>query len=210
MVQENLVVPGEVLGVSEEFVNGFGTLEDAEGKIYAIFEGKIEKNSSKRSISIDASKIVRPLQSGDLVYGRIEDLYSSMALVTFQPVVNGNIYPSGGGSAFIRISELDDSYVQSLSDHIRIGDMIKAKIAEIKPLATYLTIKESTLGVISAYCSKDRFQMNLINNRFVCPNCSNSERRKIIGNSNKNQNQRPQFNSRSADFNSSRQNRHRL
>ncbi len=178
-----LSVPGEFLGVSEEFASGSGTYEDADGRIYADVLGEKNEDAASRAVNVKARKLVRPLQQGDLVYARVDDLYESMVLLRFEPVVpaNGPFSPAGNGAAFLRISELDNSYVERLQDFIRIGDIVKARVAEVKPLGIYLTIKDGDLGVLRAYCTRDRTEMVQEASDFRCPSCSRHETRKIPG-----------------------------
>lgn len=179
--QNQCSVPGQFLGVSEEFVGGPGTFEDPDGKIYSRALGTREEDASSRTVSVKAAKTIRPLSPGDMVVARVDDLYESMALVRFEPTPYGNITPAGNGSAFIRISELDNSYVERLQDYLRIGDVLRARVLEIKPLGTYLTLKGPDLGVVKAYCSRDRSEMALTGASYRCPSCGRTEARKIPG-----------------------------
>lgn len=174
-----IVKPGDSLGVSEEFVAGPGTFEE-NGKIYSMFYGVAERDSQERKISVKGRKEVRPLKEGDLVYGVVQQLYEAMTLVRFTPVVQGNEVPSGGDSAFIRISELQNGYVERLRDCVRTGDFLKARVLSISPLATYLTMKERDLGVVRALCSMCRAEMKPAQGGglFVCPSCGSREERK--------------------------------
>jgi exosome complex component CSL4 len=179
--QNQLSVPGQFLGVSEEFVGGPGTFEESDGKIYSKALGQMEEDSASRTVSVKATKTIRPLSQGDVVFARVDDLYESMALVNFQAAPYGSITPAGSGSAFIRISELDNSYVERLQDYLRIGDFVKARVVEIKTLGTYLTMKGPDLGVVRAFCSRDRSEMALVGSSYRCPNCGRTEARKIPG-----------------------------
>lgn len=173
-----IVNPGEQLGICEEFVAGPGTFEE-NGKIYSLFLGVAERDGQSRKISVIAAKQVRPLAEGDLVYGVVQQLYEAMTMVRFAPVAQGNQVPAGGDTAFIRISELQNGYVEQLRDCIRTGDIVKARVLQISALANYLTLKERDLGVIKALCSMCRAEMKPSQGGFfTCPYCGSREPRK--------------------------------
>ena len=176
------------MGVSEEFVGGPGTFEE-DGKIYAVAAGASGEDSQRR-LAVGAPRTVRPLAHGDLVYGIIQDLYDSIALVEFALVPqqaeksaadsnSGKVFPaSESRMAFLRISELTQGYVERLRDHIRIGDMLRARILEVKSLGIYLTIKDRDLGVVRAFCSYCRTELVDDGREFKCSYCGSQEQRK--------------------------------
>ncbi len=174
-----MTLPGEVLGVSEEFVAGPGTVEE-DGKIIAIAAGEGKTDALEHKLWVDARKIARPLAPGDPVYGIVQDLYESIALVEFQAMPQGGELPSSESRmAFVRISELDDGYVERLRDYLRIGDVIRARVLEVKALGIYLTLKDRELGVLRAFCSVCREEMRLQGREFACPQCGSREPRKL-------------------------------
>ncbi len=172
-----MVSPGDVLGVSEEYAAGEGTFEDG-GKIYSLFLGGLERDERQRKLAVRGRKVVRPLKEGDLVYGVVHHLYEMMTMVRFAPAQAGSERPANGDTAFIKISELQQGYVEKLRDCVRTGDAVKARVLDIAPLATYLTMKERDLGVIGALCSNCRKQMAFNGREFQCGACGSQEPRK--------------------------------
>lgn len=173
-----IVFPGAELGISEEFVAGPGTFEE-KGRIYSLFWGELERDGKARKVSVRGRRVVRPLKPGDFVYAVVHQLYEAMTMVKFAPVLQGNERPANGDTAFIRISELQNGYVERLRDCVRVGDVLKARVAQISPLATYLSIKDRELGVLKALCSLCRAEMELQGRVFACPSCGSREERKI-------------------------------
>ncbi len=172
-------LPGEFLGVVEEYAGGPDvTFEDADGKVYASVAGVRVSDAAARSVSVRARKLSRPLRAGDLVYARVVELYESMARLEFAAVPSKHARPAGQGSAFMRISEMDRGYVERLRDAVCTGDFVRARVLDIKPLGIYLTMKESDLGVVRAYCTKDRSPMQSMGRTFLCPTCGRREGRK--------------------------------
>lgn len=172
-----LAFPGQFLGVSEEFVSGPGTREE-EGKVYSMFFGELLRDERTHRVSVKPRKLVRPLKPGDLVYGVVHHLYDSMAMVKFSSLPSGGEFPANGDTAFLRISELMFGYVDRMGDCVRVGDVLRARVAQISPLATYLTVKERDLGVVLASCTNCRRENALSGQSFACVNCGWRQERK--------------------------------
>ena len=81
MDKKQIVSPGDELGTSEEFMPGEGTYE-SNGKIYSANVGTLEVDETTRVA------IIKPLTStpvilkvGDIVFGVVEDIRSSMIFI---------------------------------------------------------------------------------------------------------------------------------
>lgn len=166
-------VPGNFIATVEELTPGAGVLEE-EGKLYAAIQG--QKQVEGLGVSIKNSKATRRLAKGDLVYGLIQDVYDSVSLIEFQPVEKNIAVPNN--YAYLRISEIQKRYTETFGEHIKIGDFIKAKVVEVKPLGIYLTIAWPELGVVKAFCSNCRKEMKDEGRVFVCRECGSTETRK--------------------------------
>jgi exosome complex component CSL4 len=173
-----MVSPGEVIGTEEEFVGEDGTFSD-NGVIYAAVEGKVVENKERKAVSVASHKSAVPLQVGDLIYGRVKELYDSMAALEIEPLDPNVSVPTI--NAFIRISEISRGYADKFENYLRTGDIIKARIVEIKELGIYATMKETDLGVVKAFCSKCREEMDGFGGVFACVKCGNRENRKTAG-----------------------------
>lgn len=170
-----MVLPGEFLATTEEFVTGRGVYEE-NGKIYASLIGKSWFDSSRR-LSV-SGKEIQCLKPGDSVYGIVYDIFEKIALIK----LDRKAETVGDSIAFLRVSELSNGYARTIREFVRIGDVLKAKIIEVRETGTYLTIKDSELGVVKAFCSKCRNEMNAENNLFHCKECGSIEKRKVPGN----------------------------
>lgn len=173
------VLPGDQLGFSEEFVAGANAFEQ-DGVIYAEAAGVKLEDAASRTVGVTARRGVRRATQGDVTYGVVENLMESIAIVRFAAVPQGCVSPvSHTDSAYLRVSEIMPSYVEKFRDYLRVGDVIRARVLEVKPLGTYLTLKGSDLGVVKAYCSRCRSGMNYRDGWFYCPKCPSRERRKV-------------------------------
>lgn len=172
MVQ--LACPGDLLATSEEFLAGKGAFEE-DGKVYSLFIGKEQADPKKRTIGVEG-KGVRYLTRGDLIYGRVQDIYDQIALIHFRAPAS---VASPSTSAFIRISEVQRGYTRNFRDVLRIGDVVKARILEVKEQGIYLSMKERDLGVVKAFCSNCRGELEGAGKFLSCKECGNTESRKM-------------------------------
>ena len=61
----------------------------------------------------------------------------------------------------------------------RIGDIVKARVADVKPYGVELETKALDLGVIKAYGVKTRQPLMLINGSLRDPSTGETEERKV-------------------------------
>ncbi len=179
MADSKLVIPGDFIAVSEEFAAAEGTIEEKDGKITATRVGRSRLDPRSRSASVAPFAATVPLKAGDLVYGKVQDLYDTVALVQFEPVVEKKRFKAASNTyAYLRISEMQRGFVESFRDVLRIGDYVRARIKEVTKMGIYLTVSAPDLGVVKAFCSRCRNQLSFRGRILVCPACGNKEERK--------------------------------
>lgn len=167
------------MATAEESLGGEGTFEE-DGKIFSSSAGPQVNDSRSHSVGVASEGEVRMLREGDLVYAMITDLFDMVAAVKFQPAeIRGVRIGASSNSAYLRIPEIQRGYTEQFRDFIRIGDVIRARVKEVKPLGIYLTMVDQDLGVIKAFCSQCRTQLELRGRLLSCPNCGNKESRKL-------------------------------
>ncbi len=172
------VLPGDFLADIEESVGGANTFEE-EGHVYAASQGVRRDDAAARVVGVQADTTVRLAGGGDLVYGRVRDIFEAMASIEIQAVESRSRRPVVNDSvAYLRISEVQRGYLERFRDVIRIGDMVRARVVQTSPLAVYVSIKDPDLGVVRAACSRCRAWMDYHSNFFLCPECGSREERK--------------------------------
>jgi len=70
-----------------------------------------------------------------------------------------------------------DSYVKNLSQEFSMSDIVKAKVINTQNMR--LTTSEKSLGVMKAYCSRCRSELQMDGKRLKCPSCGRTEKRKL-------------------------------
>ncbi|MCX6767726.1 MAG: exosome complex RNA-binding protein Csl4 [Candidatus Micrarchaeota archaeon] len=173
-----MVLPGDFLATSEELAGGEGTFED-EGTIYAAVGGKAVEDKAKKLVYVASPKIVSPLREGDLVYARVRNVYDQIAALEMQAASPTVSIPTI--NAFIRISEVSRGFAENFGKYIKVGDILKARVIEIKELGIYVTIKDQELGVVKAFCPRCRNEMEGFGRVFACMKCGARDERKAAG-----------------------------
>lgn len=172
-----LVLPGDLLGTAEEFVPGWGTYED-HGKIYAALMGHPNVNPGDHAIRVDAVNAVPRIADKDLVYARVDEVKSAMAICTILTAYDSRRLVPGAPEGTVHISKAKDGYTEALADEFAPGDMLLAQVLQSHPTIK-LTTQGSDLGVVSARCQVCHALLHSGPKELVCPRCGNREHRKV-------------------------------
>ncbi len=171
------VVPGEYLGAAEEFVPGRGTYEDA-GRIYASVVGRPTVDAADRTVRVDAPNAVPVLAEGTVVYARVDELKTAMAICTIVADAQTGRGIPGEPEGTVHISKAKDGYTESLGDEFAVGDVLLAKVLQSRP-SIKLTTAPGQFGVISARCQVCHGLLAAQPKGLECPRCGHRERRKL-------------------------------
>lgn len=173
----HLVMPGERLGVIEEFIPDSGTYVK-DGVIYSKIVGRSLVDLQNRRVSVYPvveGAVVPKL--GSIILGQIGNSQSDNVLVKIFKVGRKKISGTFGG--ILHVSDVSDRYVDSMSDVCKPGDIVRAKVISEKNQVFHLSTNDKNLGILNAFCSKDSTLLELQRYDLKCPKCGNIERRKI-------------------------------
>jgi len=172
----HLVVPGERLGVIEEFVPDAGTYT-MDGVIYAKIVGRSLVDLQNRRVSVypvvDGAAVPKV---GTTVIGQIGNAQSDNVLVRIFKVGAKEI--SGDFGGILHISDVSDRYVNSMNEVCKPGDITRAKVISEKNRIYHLSTNDKNLGVLYAFCSRCGNLMEQQRFELHCPKCGNIEKRK--------------------------------
>ncbi|MGA2523233.1 MAG: exosome complex RNA-binding protein Csl4 [Candidatus Bathyarchaeia archaeon] len=173
----HLVVPGERLGVIEEFVPDSGTYVK-DGVIYSKIVGRslVDLQSRRVSVYPAVEGAVVPKVSSTII-GQIGNAQSDNVLVKIFKVGNKKISGEFGG--ILHISDVSDRYVTAMNDVCKPGDIVRAKVISEKNRVFHLTTNDKNLGIIDAFCSRDGNLLEPDRYELRCPKCGNIEKRKL-------------------------------
>lgn len=171
-----LVLPGERLGVIEEFTPDAGTFVK-DGIIYANIIGRALRDLATRRVSVyPVARVANIPKIGDTVVGQVSSVQSENANVRIFQV--GDKMISGVFIGVLHVSDVHLRYVDSMFDICKAGDIIRAKVISDKNQTYHLSTKEKELGVVYAFCSYCGGTLEPRRYDMRCLKCGNSERRK--------------------------------
>src|SRR3990170_1982389 len=177
MEPAKMVLPGDQVAVAEEFEAGEGTYE-REGLIFASTPGVLSLDATNRVARVRAFNPPAELKVGDIVYGVVDDIRQMMATATVASIHGRNRQISGEAEGTIHISNVSEAYTEDIRDMFHLGDIIRAKVIQVKP-SVQLTTAEPPLGVVRAMCSQCRGPLELLGRDLYCTRCEHTERRKL-------------------------------
>ncbi len=190
--QTKLVMPGDAIGVEEEYIASDNTYTD-EGSIYSSIVGYVAIDSGKISVHSPRSEIKR-MHQGMFVVGTITDDVGSVMFVKLDNIkTNGRDYLALRDGKII--AEKRGRFDRGGRDMggrggrpmperkaATIGDVILARVIDDKEDLLLLGLRDRECGVIYKSCEECGGQMNPDKNAIgvlVCGECEHKEYRKI-------------------------------
>ncbi len=173
----HFVVPGEKLGVVEEFESGRGTVE-VDGVVYSSQTGVAALDTNRHLVSVKtaAGPPVVP-EEGSTIIGVVEKIQDKMAIINII-VVDGKKMelPFTG---MLHISNSSPRFERVMGDVCKPNDILRAKVIDTSQRIPKLTTVGRDLGVIKAYCSRCGGELVLSGRILRCSLCRNVERRRL-------------------------------
>ena len=171
-----LVLPGDRLGVIEEFVPDNGTFVE-DGVIYSKVVGRALHDLATRHVSVYplVHEVMVP-KVGNIVVGQVSNVQSENANVRIFQI--GEKQLSGVFVGVLHISDVHLRYVESMFEICKAGDIIRAKIISDKNQVYHLSTKDKDFGVIYAFCSNCGTALESKRQGMHCPKCGRIETRK--------------------------------
>ena len=177
MTEDKIVLPGEQVSTSEELIPGDGTFEE-DGIIKASRFGKYQVDQKNRRATVmPLTSVPIELKRGDTVLAEVAMVRSNMIIANVIHVIGKKRSISGDTNGTLRVSEISQGYVKDPATEFAPGDIIRAKVTQVKP-SIQLHTKDNELGSIKSLCSKCRHTLQKKGNMLECENCNNKERRK--------------------------------
>jgi len=172
----HLVLPGERLGVIEEYIPDSGTYVK-DGVIYSKIIGRALMDLLNKRVSVYpvVDRVAVPKLSSSVV-GQVGNAQSDNVLVRIFKIGPNRL--SGVFSGILHISDVQDRYVDSMNDVCKPGDIIRAKVISEKNKMYHLSTVDKDMGVLYGFCSRCGGLLEQKRNDMNCPKCGNIERRK--------------------------------
>ncbi|QDA31066.1 RNA-binding protein [Thermococcus indicus] len=177
----DIVLPGDYLGVIEEYFPGEGVKEE-NGELYAVRAGKVVIDQDRMEISVEPVTDTPPLpQVGDVVIANVIEVKPQAAIVQLIKIEGREDDREIATSklAGIHISQVRDGYVEGMSTEFKVGDIVRARVIANEKSPIQLSTKGPDLGVVYALCSRCRTPLVRRGDRLICPRCGSVETRKL-------------------------------
>jgi exosome complex component CSL4 len=171
-----LVVPGERLGVIEEFIPDAGTYVK-DGVIYSKFIGRALIDLVHKRVSVHQLVHGAKVPAvGTTVLGQVSNAQAETAGVRIFEIGSEEI--NGVFTGILHVSDVQLRYVDSMFDICKPGDVIRAKVISEKNRTYHLSTKDRNLGVVYAFCSNCGALLEPKRQGMHCQRCGRLERRK--------------------------------
>lgn len=171
------VVPGDRLGVIEEFTPGPGTYVE-QGTIHSKITGRTLLDMLNKKVSVyPLVQAASVPQVGSIVSGQVLDAKSKTAVLRISQI--GEKLLSGFFTGILYISDASPNYVDTMFSVCKTGDIMRAKVISNKNRTFYLSTADKNLGVIYALCSKCGHVLQIEKREMRCSRCGNIENRKV-------------------------------
>lgn len=170
------VLPGERLGVIEEFIADAGTYI-RDGVIYSKVVGRALLDFPNKRVSV--YQLVREVtvpKTGSIIVGQVANVQKQNAFARIYEIDKTQL--SGFFSGILHVSDVQLRYVDSMFSVCKPGDVIRAKVISEKNGTYHLSTKDRNLGVVYAFCSQCGYMLELRRQRMHCPRCGKIEKRK--------------------------------
>ncbi len=176
-MEKKIVMPGEFIGTEEEYIAGAGTYSDNE-KIYSLITGELHEE--QRKLSVLQKRSLAILGIGAVIIGKVENIVEPIALISIQMGnTAANRFGENGDYAVLHASMIKRGYVKNVRDEYKVGDIIRAKIADIRNGELRLATDSDELGTVKAYCGKCRHPMKVESGVLKCESCEWKDNRKL-------------------------------
>ncbi|MEM1539047.1 MAG: exosome complex RNA-binding protein Csl4 [Candidatus Bathyarchaeia archaeon] len=171
------VLPGEQLGVIEEFIPDSGTYVK-DGVIHSRVIGRVLIDLVNKRVSVlPLVQGAKTPSVGSLVVGQVYSVQPQIATVKIFKI--GKKTLSGFFTGYLHVSDVQLRFVDSMFDACKPGDILRAKVISEKNRVYHLSTKDRNLGVVYAFCSDCGAMLEQRGRGLRCLRCGKIEKRKI-------------------------------
>jgi len=170
------VLPGERLGVIEEFIPDTGTYV-TDGIIHSKVVGRALLDLLNKRVSVyPLVREARVPKLGSIVLGQVSNVQTQNALVRIFEIDKRQL--SGFFTGILHISDVQLRYVESMFGVCKPGDILRARVISEKNMIYHLSTNDKDLGVVYAFCSRCGYMLELKRHEMHCARCGKIEKRK--------------------------------
>lgn len=175
-MERRIVIPGEEIATTEEFLAGEGTYE-SKGRIFSSYLGTVNLDTREKVATVEPLNPLVTLNPQDIVIARVTDVKNNMVIADVVRVEGRERNVTGETMGSLHISKISPDYTEDVRREYRIGDIIRAQVEQVRPSLQLFTGRED-LGVLIALCTRCRMPMEKKDKNLYCSNCKRTELRR--------------------------------
>ena len=173
-----IVMPGDKLAVSEEFLPGRHTYDDS-GLIRALTAGSVVKDPVNMEISVKPAVEPSIIKVDDWVTGQVEGAQANSANVHIYFLNGKPTYKDFSGMLSLRGLSGGGRGARRTTP-VKLGDVVRCRVFSLLNGIIHLSIDEPDMGVVAALCGNCGKPLLKGNpTRAKCVECGNVEERKL-------------------------------
>ncbi len=175
-LKRKIVVPGDKIGVIEEYIPHDGAYEH-NGEILSSLAGFLEEDLEKHTVSVKTVRRILLPKPGDIVYAVVVSTSEKNALVAIISVNNKLL--NNCFSGLIQVGSSSMYSMKSIRSAVKPGDIVKCEVLGYNNYIYHLKMYGSEFGVVYALCTKCGGVLVKSGKELKCQICNNVEKRKI-------------------------------
>jgi len=173
----NRVLPGDKVAISEEFLPGKHTYDNA-GLIRALAIGGVQKDVTNTEISVKPAVEASMVRVDDWVTGQVEVAQSNSAGLKIYYVNGMRMDKDFSGTLSLR--GFGGGRGVRKGPPVKLGDIVRCRVFSLVNGIIHLSIDEGDMGVVHALCGNcGRAMLKGGRDRSKCDECGNVEDRKL-------------------------------
>lgn len=174
---EGVAVPGDLIGVAEEFLPGPGTYE-VNYQIRSAIVGRVVKDLRSKVVRVEPLKVLKMPQPGATVLAVVTEIREDFARAKILAV--NNVFTHYYFTGILHVTQVVERVgeVKHMFNYVRLGDLVRARVLNHTP-PYLLSIRDPKLGVVLASCSRCGATLKLHGEKLKCSQCGNVETRKV-------------------------------
>jgi len=178
-MSDEKVIPGEPLGVIEEYIAGRNVYVDPENHVLrSMLLGILRRDNIEHVVAVDPLKEPRTLSKGDIVYGYLDGVRETIAFVKVIYVENRKLLLLRPYSAVLPSPYISADPVRNIFNVYSYGDILRAYVAEEGGPPYVLSTRGREYGVVIARCPQCMSVLKKRGGTLVCPKCGIRVRKK--------------------------------
>jgi len=171
------VLPGDKIAVSEEFLPGKHTYDDA-GFIRALTAGGVKTDVKNMEISVTPAVDASMVMVDDWVTGQVEVVQSNSAGLKIYYVNGARMDKDFSGTLSLR--GFGGGRGTRKGPPVKLGDIVRCRVFSLVNGIIHLSIDEPDMGVVHALCGNcGRPLLKGARDKVKCDECGNVEDRKL-------------------------------